>query len=167
MVIGQDKDSEMKELVRQRNVSVDCKKREEVKQKVEEYKEMKVIKAMRDQQREDLVKNQTTKARFISTEQKSRAKEREDMALEKRRLLISAKENRSRQKELRALELKEKTGRRFSGVVSKLDHETVAILGRQRDKFDPKKDTGRFADNLAGGCIRTTGRAMPSWRQGM
>ena len=82
-------------------------------------------------------------------------------------MLISAKNERTKQKEFREQELREKTGRRFSGVTSKLDHETVGILGKQRDKFDPKKDKGKWADNLAGGCVRNTGRAMASWRSGL
>ncbi len=54
---------------------------------------------------------------------------------------------------------------KFAYVEPKLEEETTAIAGKKTQKFDGKNP--KYADNFGGQAVRTTGRAIPSWRQGV
>lgn len=165
-VISKDKTQEMKEhMLKQKDADYQ-KVREQQKKAVEEFKEMKEVKRMREEQRKEIVQRQHSKTRYVSSEQRERIKMKEDNLLQKKRQLVSQKQDRMKEKEHREQVLKAKTSRRYSGVSSKQDHETVGVLGKQRDKFDPIKDKGKWGDNMAGDMVRNAGRAIPTWRQG-
>jgi predicted cobalt transporter CbtA len=63
--------------------------------------------------------------------------------------------------------LKEQTKHKFSYVESKLTSTTVAIESKQTKKYNPETASSRDAITLAGNVLRTTGRAIPLWRQGV
>ncbi len=48
----------------------------------------------------------------------------------------------------------------------KLLEETQALKDKHRAKFDPTTQQAKYADNMAGTMIRTTGRAMAGWMHG-
>ena len=55
------------------------------------------------------------------------------------------------------------SNQRLERVRSRLHDETRLVADRQREKFDPSKHQAKWADNMAGAMVRTTGRAMVNW----
>lgn len=167
-VIVKDKDDEVKAFEERNKAFKLERQKEETKRQVMEYREAKGVKKMRDQERQDYDRRMSApKQRFVSSEQRQRIKQKEDEALEKRKQLISAKNERTNQREIRERELKEKIPKKYSGVVSKLDQETANVLTRQRDKFVHGKDTGKYANSFGQDMVRNAGRGVAGWRAGM
>lgn len=56
---------------------------------------------------------------------------------------------------------------RLENVKGKLLEETQALKDKHRLKFDPNTQQGKYADNMGGNVIRTTGRALAGWMHGV
>lgn len=52
---------------------------------------------------------------------------------------------------------------RLEKIRPRLHDDTRLVADRQREKFDPSKHQAKYADNMAGTMVRTTGRAMVGW----
>lgn len=163
-VLEAEKTEEMKRFEidkkwRKRQVELEKKKIE-----ILEYKEMREVEREKEKQRKEMNKKER---KYISVEQKQRIKEKEKKMLQRKKRLVSA--NKEKQKtNLDILEdLKHIKNPKYLKVRSRLKQETTAILGKQRGKFDPEKDTKKYGDNMAGMLIRNQGRAMAGWKAGL
>lgn len=145
--------------------AVDRVKKEEAQKRIQEYKEKKELEKIREKEREEYKKS--LQKRRLDKEEIERLKEREDHLMKKNFEKLAMKKKAEQEKEARTKRLMEANTYAFGHVESKLTEETKAIGGKKREKFDPKKDTGRMGDNFGGSLVRNAGRAIPMWRQGL
>ncbi len=159
-VIDEDK---IEEEAKRKNAHTDEKKKRELEEKkklVQEYREKKEIEKTKELQRIQL---QEAQARHVSVDQRFRIQEKEQELIEKKRQSVMEKKLEEEQKKLKKEhELMEKH-KKLEKVKSKLLEETQALRDKARAKFDPKTGQKRFADNMAGAMIRTTGKALVTW----
>lgn len=123
-----------------------------------------------EKNRQNAVKENAQKEKvYITPETQERIRQKEYKLLEKKWRLMSANKEKSnqRQKFLEENIMNMQQSEKYSQVKSKLKDETMAMVHKKREKFDKDKDQARWADNMAGGVIRTQGRAQVSWRQGV
>lgn len=160
-LINEDKMEE--EIKKKMMINEDKKKKEleEKKKMVQEFREKKEIEKMKEVQRVQLEGAYNTK--HVSTEQKMRLFEKEQQLIEKKRQHVLEKRQEEEQKMLKKEQEMMEKHRKMEKVKSKLLDETKALKDKMRDKFDPSVDQKKYADNMAGAVIRTTGRALVSW----
>jgi hypothetical protein len=155
-------DRHKKELEKRKNEAAAARTAEQHKKKqlVAEFKERKEFEKFH----RDLVDNYTKKRSTLelTDEDRERLRLREDKLLQKKLQLNEAKAQAEQQRRIKDAENKLRTEASWAYVDSRLQQETTAFIKRKEDK----KPVNR-ADSFAGQLIRTTGRAVPSWRGGL
>lgn len=131
------------------------------KRAIQEFKEKKLL-----QQAEEVQKKGREKVSSRPTaEDLERIKQKEDRMVAKRlktKLIKEAKKVEEEEKENRISEMKTI---KFAYVEPKLTEATKTYESRKREKFDYKDGDKKYGDNFGGGFTRSSGRAIPSWRQ--
>ena len=165
-IVKEEQEEDLKKFERDKQFLKRRKQLEKKRMLVNEYKQMKEIKRARDQEVQEM-KNRERK--YISVEQKRRIKQKENKLIEKRKRLMSAQREKKNARAKRLEELKGIVPPKFGNVKSRLRNETYVSIGRQREKFAGigKIGEGRYANNMAGMLVRTTGRAMAGWKGGI
>lgn len=133
---------------------------EQKKQLVAEYKERKQMVESQKQLIADYERRRNQVE--LSETDKARLRKREDELREQRSIQILTKKQKEEARRQRELELQLRTKVAWAHVESKLEEETAASLLRK----EAKKPENRV-DTFGGAVVRTTGRAIPSWRAGL
>ncbi len=165
MEVAEDKIKQTDILKKKEKEVVSQVKKEETQKRIQEYKEKKELEKIREKEREEYKKS--LQKRRLDKDEMERLKEREDYLMKKNFEKVALKKKAQQEKEARVQRLLESNKYEFAHVESKLTEETKAQVGKRREKFDPKKDTGRMGDNFGGAMVRNFGRAIPMWRQGL
>lgn len=163
-VINEDKEEELQRNTAhitylKRKKELDAKKAE-----IEEFKAIKQMEEIRKQQMMDAQKQETT---YMSQEQWERIKMKEERLFEKNMLLKMQKQEKAQQRNHTMQRAMSQNAKKYQNVKPKFKEETTSVMGKQRGKFDPNVDKGKYANNMAGNLVRTTGRAIVAWRQGV
>lgn len=160
------KDNEMHFRIKKQNEIKNQKQRDEINRKVAEFREHKEIKKMREEEeRENLERHEIIRRRVkITKEDKERLKSKEMNHFMKQLDKINNIEIQKFDKISRMEHIKLKNKEKYSSVSTKFMEETANTVSKNRSKFDNTRDVGKFAQNMGGSMVRTTGRALCNWK---
>lgn len=130
------------------------------KQQVAEFKERKEYEKFHKQLVDNYAKKRNTVD--LTDEDKERLRLREEKLLQKRLQITELKARAEEQKRIKEAEGRLKTEASWAYVDSRLQQETTAFIKRKEDKKRENR-----AESFGGQLLRTTGRAIPSWRAGV
>lgn len=137
--------------------------REEIEQKKQMVAEFKERKQFAESQKQLIADYERRRNQVeLSETDKARLRKREEELREQRSIQIMSKKQKEEAKRQREMELQMRTKVAWAHVESKLEEETAASLQRK----GAKKAENRV-DTFGGMVVRTTGRAIPTWRAGL
>ena len=160
-VLQKERDMEIQKLERDKKFMKRKKELQSKKMMIEEYKQMKMIEKEKQEKLKEMNKRER---KYVSVEQKERIRMKEQRMLDKKKRMKSVAQQKSKTRQQRIDELRGVLPNKYGGVKPKLRDETMASLGRQRDKFSYRDGERKYANNMAGALVRNTGRAMVGWR---
>lgn len=160
------KDEREAELARNKTQKNYLKRKRELdrkKQQIEEYKSMKQMENVRKEQAKEM---ESREKKYVSNQQWENIQKREELQFQRQMQLKMDNQYKKSHRSRSMAKMMSNQNKKYDKVKSRLKQETVGMIGKQRDKFDPKRDKGKYADSMGGNLVRTTGKAMAGWRGG-
>ena len=153
------------DLMRKQNEIKERKYRDQINRQVAEYRENKETKKVREEEYRDFQEQQEMLKRKVklSKTDKQRIFKRENDQFFKKLDKLNNIEIDKFDKNARMESIKIKNKDKFNSVTTRLMEETANTVSKHRDKFDVNKDTAKYAMNMGGNMVRTTGRALRNW----
>jgi hypothetical protein len=165
---GWSREKEMLDFARRQNEEKNCKKRQEIGRQVRAYREQKEVRRIReDEERARAEEDRERNKVRLTQEDRRRLKGKKLASFMHKMNPILEKINRKEAAEQKKENLQQQYRSKFATLPSKFLEGTESYGLKVRDKFSPSREKGKFADNLAGNVVRTTGRAMVGWRAAM
>ena len=164
LAIKKKEEQKKKEIFELTKVNEDIEKKDKLEmiQKFREQKELKRLMSAEQNRYEHKMK-----LKMLNVEDFMRIKEKEELLLKKKKELIIRKKLPELEKKERLENFFNKIEQKFDYVENDLTHQTVAHVTKANRKFDFNKDKAKFGDNFAGNLVRTEGRKLVEWRNGV
>ncbi|KAL4434876.1 hypothetical protein ABPG74_021215 [Tetrahymena malaccensis] len=140
---------------------------EEQKRLVEEYKQIKEVEKMRQKEREEYEKS--ISKRLITTGDKERIRQKEEEMIKKKQEIARKQQLLKEENQVKKQKHDELKQTKYAYVPSKLNEKTTASKMKEGEKVETGKIDrfGSCAQTFGGAPVKFTGRAVPSWRNGV